>query len=369
MSTTSCCRAWRSAMCCARRMRTPASARSTSAKAKAAPGVLAVLTGADWIKSGWGDLPVPGGHKRRDGSPQLPAALSGAGQGPRALGRRLRRLRRRRDQAPGGGRRRTDRGRLRAAAGRRSATADAAKPGAPLVWDDCKDNICFVADPRRQGRDRSGLRQGRACRQAAPRDQPRHRRVDGAARLDRRLQRRSTDHYTIYTTLQRAHPYRAELAKLVLKVPEHKVRVVAGDIGGSFGMKSAIYNEVALVLLGVQGDRPAGEMDEHALGSVPQRRAGARQRHRRRACARQGRHLPRLPRDRRPSTPAPICNPASRPTPAISARSPASTARRRCTWNRRRCSPTPTRAALSRQRPAGSGLCDRAHGRSSPPPS
>src|SRR6201984_1551102 len=39
------------------------------AKAKAAPGVLAVLTGADWQKSGFGDLPVPGGLKRRDGSP------------------------------------------------------------------------------------------------------------------------------------------------------------------------------------------------------------------------------------------------------------------------------------------------------------
>ena len=34
----------------------------------------------------------------------------------------------------------------------------------------------------------------------------------------------------------------------MLKVPEHKVRVVSGDIGGSFGMKSAVYNEVALVL-------------------------------------------------------------------------------------------------------------------------
>src|SRR4030088_2647845 len=37
--------------------------------AKAAPGVLAVLTGADWQASGFGDLPVPGGLKRRDGSP------------------------------------------------------------------------------------------------------------------------------------------------------------------------------------------------------------------------------------------------------------------------------------------------------------
>src|ERR1700752_2009182 len=32
-------------------------------KARAAPGVLAVLTGADWVASGWGDLPVPGGMK------------------------------------------------------------------------------------------------------------------------------------------------------------------------------------------------------------------------------------------------------------------------------------------------------------------
>src|SRR5205807_6747016 len=56
------------------------------------------------------------------------------------------------------------------------------------------------------------------------------------------------DRYTIYTTLQRVHPYRSELSP-VLKVPESKIRVVAGDIGGSFGMKSAVYNEVALVLL------------------------------------------------------------------------------------------------------------------------
>ena len=31
-----------------------------TSKAKAAAGVLCVLTGEDWIKSGWGDMPVPG---------------------------------------------------------------------------------------------------------------------------------------------------------------------------------------------------------------------------------------------------------------------------------------------------------------------
>src|SRR5215468_4322043 len=40
-----------------------------AAAAKAAPGVLAVLTGADWRASGWGDLPSAVGNLRRDGSP------------------------------------------------------------------------------------------------------------------------------------------------------------------------------------------------------------------------------------------------------------------------------------------------------------
>src|SRR4029078_6816326 len=52
-----------------------------TAKAKAAPGVLCVLTVEAWIKSGWGDLPVPGTHKRRDGStnykPRYPAPVKG----------------------------------------------------------------------------------------------------------------------------------------------------------------------------------------------------------------------------------------------------------------------------------------------------
>ncbi|MDO8535373.1 MAG: xanthine dehydrogenase family protein molybdopterin-binding subunit, partial [Xanthobacteraceae bacterium] len=38
--------------------------------ARAAPGVLAVLTSADVKASGFGDLPVPGGLKRRGGAPQ-----------------------------------------------------------------------------------------------------------------------------------------------------------------------------------------------------------------------------------------------------------------------------------------------------------
>ena len=40
-----------------------------TAAAKAAPGVLLVLTGADWAASGWNDLPTPGNLKRGGGAP------------------------------------------------------------------------------------------------------------------------------------------------------------------------------------------------------------------------------------------------------------------------------------------------------------
>src|SRR5258708_31919296 len=40
-----------------------------TAAAKAAPGVLLVLTGADWAASGWADLPTPGNLRREGGKP------------------------------------------------------------------------------------------------------------------------------------------------------------------------------------------------------------------------------------------------------------------------------------------------------------
>ena len=59
----------------------------------------------------------------------------------------------------------------------------------------------------------------------------------------------TADHYTLYAQPQAAHTFRSDIATQVLKVPESKVRVIAGEVGGSFGMKSAIFNEVPLVLL------------------------------------------------------------------------------------------------------------------------
>jgi carbon-monoxide dehydrogenase large subunit len=216
--------------------------------AKAAPGVLAVLTGADWIASGWGDLPVPVTHKRRDGSPNFKPPY------PALVKDRVRWVgdyvafvvaETRHQAADAAELIEVDYEPLPAVV----STAEAAKSGAPLVWEDCKDNICFTAIHG----DKAATEAAFAKAAHVVRQHLVINRVTTASMEPRGSigdYNPAADSYTIYTTLQRAHPYRAELAKAVLKVAEHKVRVVAPDIGGSFGMKSAIYNEVALVLLG-----------------------------------------------------------------------------------------------------------------------
>jgi carbon-monoxide dehydrogenase large subunit len=59
---------------------------------------------------------------------------------------------------------------------------------------------------------------------------------------------RGTGDYTLYTTSQAPHVHRLLIAAFVLQLPEHKLRVVAPDVGGGFGTKGSLYAEQALVL-------------------------------------------------------------------------------------------------------------------------
>ena len=169
--------------------------------------------------------------------------------------------------------------------------------------------------------------------------------------------------YTIYTTLQRTNVFQTELSQFVLKVPDSKIRVVCGDIGGSFGMKSAVYNEVALVLCAAKlTGRPVKWVATRSEFFCATRRP--RQCHRSGARARQERHVPRLPRqghrrDRRLS--ADRHAGFHRQSRHAGRRlSHAGLAYR----GHRGVHAYPAGAALSRQRPAGIGLRHRAHGRS-----
>jgi carbon-monoxide dehydrogenase large subunit len=217
-----------------------------TAAAKAAPGVLCVLTAADVKAAGYGDLPVPGGLKRRDGSPQYkPRYPILAEDRVRWLGdgvafvvaetvaqafdaTELIQV----DYEP-----------LPSV----TSTAAAPIPGAPRVWEDCPDNICFVElIGDKAATDAAFARAAHIVkhrfvinRVTAVTMEPRGAVGDYHAADGR---------YTLYTALQRPHPVRADLAK-VLKVAESKIRIITGDTGGSFGMKSPIFNESPLVLL------------------------------------------------------------------------------------------------------------------------
>jgi carbon-monoxide dehydrogenase large subunit len=57
----------------------------------------------------------------------------------------------------------------------------------------------------------------------------------------------STGDYTLYTTTQNPHVIRLLMGAFVLQIPEHKLRIVAPDVGGGFGSKIFHYAEEALV--------------------------------------------------------------------------------------------------------------------------
>lgn len=217
-------------------------------KAKGAPGVLLVITGEDWKECGWGDLPVASGRERPDGSPMFVPPMR-----PIVTDNRVRRvgdyvamvvaeteneakdacelIEVQYETLPA------------VTSGRKALTE-----GAPAVFDECPDNICFLHEVGdKQATDEAFINAHHITSHKL------HITRVTAATME---PRGCTGHYssfddsfTLYTTLQGVHPYRATLAQRILKVSESKVRVVAQDVGGSFGMKSPIYAEIPLCLL------------------------------------------------------------------------------------------------------------------------
>lgn len=58
---------------------------------------------------------------------------------------------------------------------------------------------------------------------------------------------RSDDSYTLYVSSQNPHVERLLMTAFVMGLPEHKVRVVAPDVGGGFGSKIYLYAEDVVV--------------------------------------------------------------------------------------------------------------------------
>ena len=176
----------------------------------------------------------------------------------------------------------------------------ALEPGAPKVHEDLASNLCydwgFIEDnrdavdeaiKRRAPRDDAGARQ-----------QPAGGEPDGAAGGDGRV-RRGGRADTLYTTSQNPHVIRLLMGAFVLGIPEHKLRVVAPDVGGGFGSKIYHYAEEAFVTFAAQALGRPVKWTSIAVGGVHVRRARARPCDQDRAGAGQGRQVPGDPHRRR----------------------------------------------------------------------
>lgn len=126
--------------------------------------------------------------------------------------------------------------------------ADAIADGKPLVHDDAPNNMCFdweLGNP---------IDEVNAAMSAADHITSlefTNQRVIPNAMEPRAAIGQYEDHsgkYTLHTTSQNPHLTRLLMCAFVLGVPEHKVRVVAPDVGGGFGSKIFHYAEEALVI-------------------------------------------------------------------------------------------------------------------------
>ena len=244
-------------------------------EANAAPGVALIITGDDLVEAKLGIMGVPFQRKRPDGSPMFARAHLGLAQDTvRYVGEPVafvvaETLAQAKDAAelididyevlPSV----TD-------------TAEAAE-GKIAVWDECPDNISNLFEAGNKAATEAAFamaahivkRRYVISRVYAHFMEPR-----GAIGVWDPGEER----FTLYADVQYPHRVRQALATRIFKIPESKIRVIAGDVGGGFGTKGWQYPEHRLVLLAAKKLRrpvkwtcersEAIQADEHARDNV-----------------------------------------------------------------------------------------------------
>jgi carbon-monoxide dehydrogenase large subunit len=125
--------------------------------------------------------------------------------------------------------------------------ADAVKEGAPLVHDNAPNNVCFDWELGNPKAEVDAALAG--AHHITKLDIINQRMIPNAMEPRSAIGHYNEAHekYTLYTTSQNPHLTRLLMAAFVLGIPEHKVQVIAPDVGGGFGSKIFHYTEEALV--------------------------------------------------------------------------------------------------------------------------
>ncbi len=245
-------------------------------RAAKAPGVVAVFTGADLAKDNLGTMQMTLARKRPDGSPMFSRPHRGLTQDrvryvgdPVAL---------------------VIAGTLAEAEDAAelvdvdyeplpsvTITADVEQPGCPAVWEECPDNVSNLYEAgNKAATDEAFAKAHRVVkrRYVISRVHAQYMEPRGAMGV----YDPGEDRYTLYADVQYPHRVRTALASNIFKIPEHQIRVIAGDVGGGFGTKGWQYPEHRLVLWAARKikrpvrwaceRREAIPSDEHARDNV-----------------------------------------------------------------------------------------------------
>ncbi len=214
------------------------------AKAAAADGVIAILTGEDMAADGVGGLPCGWQIHNKDGSPMAePAHPPLAVDKVRHVGDQVAIvIAETRDAA-------RDASELIAVDYEvldAAVDMNTALEGKTLVHDDVPSNRCFDWEIG----DKAAVDDAFAkADRVVSIDLSNNRLIPNAMEPRAAVSEydRTTGQYTLYTTTQNPHVIRLLMGAFVLQIPEHKLRIVAQDVGGGFGSKIFHYAEEAVL--------------------------------------------------------------------------------------------------------------------------
>src|SRR6059036_1700561 len=247
-----------------------------AAAALRAPGVLAVFTGADVARDGLGTMTMTLKRKRPDGSPMFASPQRGlTPDRARYVGDPIAMvIAETRAQAEDAADLvRIDYEPLPSV----TSTAAAAEAGSAAVWDECPDNISNLFEAGdKAATDAAFAKAARIVRRRYVLTRVHAQYLEPRGALG--AWDPGEGRYTLYADVQYPHRVRNALATNIFKIPEHQIRVIAGDIGGAFGTKGWQYPEHRLMLWAAKKlrrpvkwsceRREAIPADEHARDNV-----------------------------------------------------------------------------------------------------
>ena len=123
---------------------------------------------------------------------------------------------------------------------------DAVKDGSPQVYDQAENNISFTLRLGNADETDSAFKSAHHVTKLSLHNN----RIDAVTMEPRGCLGEfdtSSGRLNFYTSTQNVHGIRQGLSAQNLNVPESMIRVIAGDVGGGFGMKGHVYPEEAIV--------------------------------------------------------------------------------------------------------------------------